>query len=235
MSASAEPPFDRLEVLDDQPAHGAAFNMALDEVLLREMVLPLLRIYRWERPAVSFGYFTPWHPVFSRFPGRDLVRRWTGGGVVEHGDDVTFSLLVPRNHWLSNGRAGESYRVIHAALRTALMRLGWTTELLADDTIAQIRDTAANPCFIHPVQDDLLSDGQKISGGAQRRTRDGLLHQGSVLPPAGTRLDAAALTDALPAALARKLMPRRLTPSTQAAAQILADEKYAAAGWAGRV
>ena len=57
---------------------------------------PLLRVYRWERPAVSFGYFERWEPVREKYPEREAVRRWTGGGVVLHGEDFTYSMLIPR-------------------------------------------------------------------------------------------------------------------------------------------
>jgi lipoate-protein ligase A len=90
--------FDHLCEVHDPEPHAAALNMAIDEALLRTAREPLLRIYRWARPAVSFGYFGKWADVHRAWPEREAVRRWTGGGIVPHGDDLTYSLIVPREH-----------------------------------------------------------------------------------------------------------------------------------------
>ena len=81
--------FDELTEVADPEPHDAALNMALDEVLLRRAAGPLLRVYRWARPAVSFGYFGKVADAEAAWPGREMVRRWTGGGIVPHGADVT--------------------------------------------------------------------------------------------------------------------------------------------------
>ncbi len=235
MTADASPPFDRLDVLDDLTPRNARLNMAVDEVLLGNLSeTPLLRIYRWARPSVSFGYFTPWMSVVANYPQRDGVRRWTGGGVVEHGEDVTYSLLVPRSHPLTNGRAGESYRVIHAALQRALISLGWEQTGLSEEDNGPA-EIASHACFASPVRHDLLFAGQKVGGGAQRRTRHGLLHQGSVRRDGSFQLDAGALAQALPAAFARRSRSRSLFPEAAAAAERLAEEKYGNVRWLQRV
>jgi lipoate-protein ligase A len=38
-------------------------------------------------------------------------------------------------------------------------------------------------CFQKPVRFDIVAADRKLSGAAQRRTREGLLHQGSILLP----------------------------------------------------
>src|SRR4051812_17684515 len=107
------------EILDAEP-HEAALNMALDEALLRGAGTPLLRVYRWASAAVSFGYFGKYSAVAARWPGRDLVRRWTGGGEVPHGSDCTYTLIVPRAHPFCRLNAAESYRIIHAQIAELL-------------------------------------------------------------------------------------------------------------------
>ncbi|MEI7958089.1 MAG: hypothetical protein WCI40_03190, partial [Verrucomicrobiota bacterium] len=108
----------------DGPACGAAVNMAIDEVLLLHAERPILRVYDWARPAVTFGYFERWEPVAAAFPGREWVRRWTGGGIVPHGADWTYSLIIPRSDAFSRVGAGESYRVIHELLGEAMRGQG---------------------------------------------------------------------------------------------------------------
>src|SRR5882762_10992875 len=99
--------------------HGAASparNMAVDEALLREVREPVLRIYEWDVPAISLGYFQP-----GAFAGeRPFVRRYTGGGIVDHAHDVTYTIVLPRTHpWLLLS-APESYRVVHEGVQAAL-------------------------------------------------------------------------------------------------------------------
>ena len=102
------------------PAASAAFNMALDEVLLRTAAKrgrPLLRVYSWEKPSVSFGYF-------QKFPahladGYEVVRRPTGGGVVYHAGDTTYTVIVPPEHALYAMKTAEAYCALHKAVAAA--------------------------------------------------------------------------------------------------------------------
>lgn len=162
-----------LLLFEDLAPHSAALNMAIDEALLGLIEQPVLRVYRWERAAVSFGYFEPWAPILEQFPGRDPVRRWTGGGVVLHGEDFTYSLLIPGE--IEARAPRESYRVIHGALCRALGEAG-----LAAEPAGSSPGRRSHACFENPVLHDVLVNGRKVAGAAQRRTRHGLLHQGSI-------------------------------------------------------
>lgn len=210
--------------LHDPEPHSAAVNMAIDEVLLATATVPLLRCYRWERPAVSFGYFGTVSEAEAAWPGRDIVRRWTGGGIVPHGEDFTYSLIVPRDASCARIGAAESYRLIHEAVVTALGAGARAT--LA--TAPAGRMSAA--CFENPVQHDLLADGAKIAGAAQRRTRAGLLHQGSVqLHPLP-----ADFPTRLASALASGVQVRALSEETLRTAHDLATRRYATEAWLRR-
>lgn len=236
---SGAPALARLRLVEDADPHPAPLNMALDEVLLAATAddpTPVLRVYRWSRPAVSFGYFEPWAPVRGRYPEQALVRRWTGGGVVEHGDgtDWTYSLLVPRAAARWGG--AESYAFIHAALAEALRRLNWAVELASDPALAHPAIPGVpNACFSRPVRADVLfsgGTGVKVAGAAQRRTRAGRLHQGSVL--AVVAGDPAALADGFAARLAGEVSRGNLRPETLAAAERLAWTKYGDRAWTER-
>src|SRR5207245_6475497 len=87
--------FSSLHVYHDNCAHSGAMNMALDEALLEHATAPSIRFYRWQSPALSFGYFGKFTDVDAYAPAHDLVRRWTGGGIVFHGDDLTYSIVIP--------------------------------------------------------------------------------------------------------------------------------------------
>jgi lipoate-protein ligase A len=206
-------------VIDDIP-HDGPLNMAIDEVLARGAVTPLLRVYRWSDAAVSFGYFGEYDAIAKRWPARALVRRWTGGGEVPHGDDFTYTLIVPRSEAFSRISVRESYHRIHEVLACVIPGAS-----LAES------DAAANAaCFARPVVADVMKNGTKVAGAAQRRGSFGLLHQGSFQ---GT---------AWPATLAQQfaasLAPiwRRENPDADVLAQasVLAREKYATEEWLRR-
>jgi lipoyl(octanoyl) transferase len=182
--------FAALAVYRDESADSAALNMAIDEALLEDATVPSVRFYRWHSPALSFGYFGRLSDVAGHVSARDLVRRWTGGGIVFHGDDLTYSIVIPA----SDAAFGESslsiYEKIHWALADALAQTGHRAVVagVGDPgprseamkvTRAGISDTGYN-CFVNPVRADVMVDGRKIAGAAQRRTHRGLLHQGSI-------------------------------------------------------
>jgi lipoate-protein ligase A len=160
----------------------ADLNMALDEALLEAMPRlgrPVIRFYGWSEPAASFGYFQKYAEVEKLTPLRPLVRRPTGGGIVPHDLDWTYSMTVPPTHEWYSIKAIESYRRMHAWVRLAF------SMLKVEAALAQAAlKTGPGQCFSGFERFDLIHEEQKIAGAAQRRRRDGLLVQGSVHPPA---------------------------------------------------
>lgn len=161
---------------------GAAdFNMAFDEALIETAAQsgkPVLRFYGWTERAASFGYFQKYEEIARLTLLRPLVRRPTGGGFVPHDADWTYSLVFPPSHWWYAFRATESYHRIHEWIRGAFAKLNVPTELSPCR-----RKEVPGQCFAGAEQFDLLWNGKKIAGAAQRRNRHGLLIQGSVQPP----------------------------------------------------
>jgi lipoate-protein ligase A len=155
--------------------------MALDEALLEAMPRlqrPVLRFYGWTERAASFGYFQKYLEVERLTLRRPLVRRPTGGGVVPHDTDWTYSLVFPAGHEWYALKAVESYRRVHEWIQAAFARLNVAAELAPC-----CRKAEPGQCFAGHEKFDLLWRGKKIAGAAQRRTRNGLLIQGSVQPP----------------------------------------------------
>jgi len=155
--------------------------MAFDETLLEsasQSGRPLLRFYGWTERAASFGYSQKYAEVARLTFLRPLVRRPTGGGLVPHDADWTYSLVFPRDHWWYACRAPESYRRVHEWIHAAFARLDVPTELSSC-----CRKELPGQCFVGREQFDVLWQGKKIAGAAQRRNRQGLLIQGSVQPP----------------------------------------------------
>lgn len=158
-----------------------AFNMALDEALLEAMPRlkkPVLRFYGWTEPAATFGYFQKYADVERATLLRPLIRRPTGGGIVPHDADWTYSLVFPPDHEWPLLKAEESYRRVHEWIRSAFAKLKVVSELAPG-----CKKSAPGECFVGHVKFDLLWKGHKIAGAAQRRNKLGLLIQGSVQPP----------------------------------------------------
>ncbi|MGA0175795.1 MAG: lipoyl protein ligase domain-containing protein [Chthoniobacterales bacterium] len=158
---------------DDEIPRDGPEQMACDEALLETGNAPILRIFRWKGPWVSAGYFADKDHAVRTHPEMPFCRRWTGGGIVVHDGDFTYSLVVPKGETLAALKPRRSYQVIHSALGRALRARCIGTDLAE-------KSAPAAECFAGAVEHDLVNHGKKLAGGAQRRTRHGLLHQGSV-------------------------------------------------------
>ena len=123
--------FASLDVYREAGAHSAAMNMAIDEALLEFVTIPLIRFYRWQFPALSFGYFGRFANVARYQCERDLVRRWTGGGIVFHGQDLTYSLVIPISDTAFAESSISIYEKIHRALCDVLSETGQPAVLAA--------------------------------------------------------------------------------------------------------
>ena len=155
--------------------------MAVDETLLETAPMlnrPVLRFYSWTEPAATFGYFQKIADVERMTLLRPLVRRPTGGGLVPHDADWTYSAIFPPGAAWYDLKAVESYERMHEWIQSAFHQLGVTTELAAD-----CRKPLPGQCFEGHEKFEVLWQGRKVAGAAQRRTRHGLLIQGSVQPP----------------------------------------------------
>ncbi|TAE92871.1 MAG: hypothetical protein EAZ81_01515 [Verrucomicrobia bacterium] len=157
----------------DAVARDGPLNMAIDDWLWNHAARPILRVYGWLPQWVSIGYFSQW----AQLPeATTFVRRPTGGGLVEHGSDWPYTLVIPRGWELAEMPGAESYRVIHQALEKVLVGEGVDCRLTE-----QAGDEPSDLCFRHPVVHDVIAvNGTKLAGAGQRRGKSGLLHQGSL-------------------------------------------------------
>ena len=217
------PLFDSVLLLVDPTPHPGALNMAIDELLLGNVTEPLLRVYKWARPTVSFGYFEKCEHVRGLYPQWGHVRRWTGGGIVEHGADFTYSLIVPAKHPFLEWKTADSYEKIHVRVVQALRSCGFEPEVAPEEA-----PKISQACFENPTRHDVLIGGKKVAGAAQRRCRHGLLHQGSIQVEAL----GAAFLKALVAELANSAGAYELDDSMHDAASELAANKYGSEHWA---
>jgi lipoate-protein ligase A len=202
--------------------------MAVDEFLLETATEPLLRVYEWDGDWASVGYFGRISEARTVLSGVSWVRRWTGGGMVDHRADWTYTLVVPHPEPLANARGAESYRQVHTALAAALAAEGTDVRLSGGDG-----ETGAALCFENPVHHDLVgADGRKLAGAGQRRTRLGLLHQGSAASPCDAAVSQMR-AERLAAALAVRWEPRLIFIDEEKIARSV-TARYARENWTER-
>lgn len=226
--------FAVLDIYYDDDEHSAAMNMAIDEALLEYAVVSCIRFYRWYSPALSFGYFGKFADVERYERERDLVRRWTGGGIVFHGDDLTYSIVIPANDASFSESSMSIYEKVHRVLRDALDVSGKRAVVVegvdpSRSSIARqaIASASGHNCFVNPVRADVMIDGRKIAGAAQRRTRRGLLQQGSIQ---GIGLENG-LAERFAVELSATCSERKINEEILNRARELAQHKYGTDSW----
>jgi len=161
----------------DPIPRGGYENMAADELLSRRSEA-WLRIYGWARPAVSFGYFDSSPVAAALFPGEgvEYIRRWTGGGIVDHRKGYTYTVTLPAREGCIYPPADKLYKWIHGALAQALRASGVSCSLLVEDA-----PDGGRACWASPVASDIVDEaGHKLAGAGQRRYRGAVLHQGLI-------------------------------------------------------
>ncbi|MCD4782774.1 MAG: lipoate--protein ligase family protein [Candidatus Eremiobacteraeota bacterium] len=171
-----------LRIINDG-VHPGSFNMAADEALLVELmknpVSPTLRFYQWEKPTLSLGYFQKINEVnIERIEakGYDIVRRPTGGRAVLHWEEVTFCLVIPafkRGLW-------EIFKSIHEALESGLNMIGISARVLPVEKYGRGIRNRTSACFASPSRYELMLNGKKIAGTAQKKVGDYMLAHGSI-------------------------------------------------------
>src|SRR3989338_204914 len=168
-------------------------NMAIDEAIMLRIIdgsitrsiiggsMPTLRIYRWLYPCISIGKFQRLDDVRSLRSGVPFVRRPTGGGLVYHNEfGLTYSMIYREASGAVPKGTAASYRHIHEGIAAALKELGVEAELYLP--VPKVAKTSG-ACFASPVESDVVSEGKKIAGAAQRRRFGVVLHEGEVSLP----------------------------------------------------
>ena len=209
-------------------------QMALDEALaLSNPEAFCIRFFRWKGVGVTFGYAQRIREVEKVLPpgtGQKYTRRPTGGGLVPHFDDVTFSCVFPDGGVVS---PLEIYRRLHTAILLGLREAGLEVKLCETNSLPIPGEPRGGQCFIQPVALDILTEAGKVLGGAIRRQGNTVLYQGSLQLP-NARARAAEFESAILRSLAKEWklqwQPRDLPDSVQAVATEL-ESKYRSPEW----
>ncbi len=173
---------DQARLIDD-PALDGAWNMAVDQALLETANATgqaILRFYRWSPATLSLGYFQAAADRSTHEASQDcqIVRRVTGGGAILHDCELTYSLCIPSQNRLSSEHQ-RLYQVVHNAVIDGLSDWGISASLYSDQE--QPADNSRFLCFERRTPGDIVFDGIKICGSAQRRLNKTILQHGSIL------------------------------------------------------
>lgn len=217
-----------------EPALDAAGQMALDEAMLDGAAAGdvVLRVYRWAGLACTFGYARPYAEVRAALDARGWrdvapVRRATGGGVVYHDGDVTFSLVFPWDRTLAPDHV---YKNVHRGVYLGLKAAGVQTAIWSP----REKPCGSSPsCFARAEPMDLVDpSGRKLLGGALRKRGGKGLYQGS-LRPEGLSLDRDAIEAAVREGAAREFgrMPAAGLPRTWREQGRALEARYRSREW----
>ncbi|MCL2145391.1 MAG: hypothetical protein FWH43_07885 [Endomicrobia bacterium] len=160
-------------------ARSAAMNMAIDEILFDEIQKeevgqllrphdPVLRVYFWDGAYTTIGYFQK--------NDCNAVRRLTGGLLVDHKDDLSYSFCATAEEWPYIYNQQDTYKHIHTAIKEALL------DINIESSFAEIKQNANKNilCVQTLYSDDLMYEGKKIVGSCMRRRGKKILVQGSL-------------------------------------------------------
>jgi lipoate-protein ligase A len=176
------------KIIETKPKNAVEI-MQKDRDLLDQIHLepsPILHLYEWEGPSVTYGHFLDPVEFFSlqgvEKEGITLAKRSTGGGIIFHLWDLAFSVLVPATHHGYSQNTLENYAYINEAVLAAVeefLQIKKGAELTPRD--GELMGSGSQHfCMAKPTKYDVMVGGKKVAGAAQRRTKAGFLHQGSI-------------------------------------------------------
>jgi len=220
-------------------------NMAIDEAvfLMREKLdLPAtLRFYAWKPAAISIGYFQKIEdPSLEEYKRQKItiVRRFTGGGAILHRNEITYSLACSTNEFPLLQDIIKAQQLVHEAIIIGLQNLGINAELERKET------KGPDPyfCFVAPSKYDVVEEGRKIGGSAQRRRNRAFFQHGSILMDNNItsesrkeKKDRGKIIDSLvwgfEKRLGIRLLPGQLTKEEVKLSQELKETKYSTQNW----
>lgn len=173
----------------DTGSHSAEENMKIDADLLEKMQPddpPLLHFYEWEGKAATYGHFLDPKQFLdlekAEALGLSIARRPTGGGIIFHVSDLAFSVLVPAHFSYYSINTLDNYDFINSAVKKGIQRFFDSHEelsLLFEEPLP-LDENCRHFCMAKPTKYDVMFQGRKVAGAAQRKRKQGYLHQGSI-------------------------------------------------------
>jgi len=161
---------DEWRLLDNSVPYRAAMNLAIEEAVFLEKMMdkipPTIRFWQNNRAAI-IGYSQCVEAEVNldicRKEEVEVVRRFSGGGAVYQDlGNLNYSIAIETDHPLVKGLD------ITQSLRT-----------LCSGVIMALKTFGTNPVFESPS--NILINNKKVSGNAQARRKNTILHHGTLL------------------------------------------------------
>lgn len=176
-------------LIEDEPGDGRV-NMATDEAILLGCAEgespPTLRLYGWQEPTLSVGYTQDLVAGVDLErcldQGVRLVRRPTGGRALMHYRELTYSVTAPIPHPCFPSSLRGAFRTVSEALIRSLAKLGIDNAMMASGArVSSVKSVYRSPsCFVSANHCEIVVQGKKLIGSAQRRVRNAFLQHGSI-------------------------------------------------------
>jgi len=171
----------------DTGKRSAAENMALDAALLEDLKVerePILHLYDWNQEAATYGHFIKPEKCLNlegvEKLSLQLAKRPTGGGIIFHTCDLAFSVLVPATHPTFSLNPLDNYAFVNNRVIEAINQMVELPAELLPAEPTPLDESCKHFCMAKPTKYDVMIQGKKVGGAAQRKTKDGYLHQGSI-------------------------------------------------------
>jgi lipoate-protein ligase A len=165
----------------------AQYNMALDKSIFTRYLndgIPVLRVYAWEAP--SFTYGVSQHPeteidlAACLLEGVQVAQRMTGGGVLFHHREITYSFVCSKDDIGEASDVFVSYRRSCAFLTHFYKSFGLKPSFAVESADFRDQSAAHQLCSASREKYDILLNGRKIGGNAQKRSRQAIFQHGSI-------------------------------------------------------
>lgn len=216
-------------------------HMAADEILCSLPEKYMLRFFNWQGFGITYGYSQRAAQVEQavKNAGKNInciTRRPTGGGMVFHEDDITFSFIFPSPELMFE--PNKTYEKLHSAINKKYAECGEIFSLMSEKTKSYAVNSPAMACFSKPVNLDILYNGTKVLGGALRKFGSRMLYQGSFQAPKARErknFHQMVISNALAEAFNIKWEVKNFTSHMTNAAEKLAKEKYSTQAWNFRI
>jgi lipoate-protein ligase A len=161
--------------------NSAKMNMAIDKALTisyQKDDTPILRFYTWENSfTVGLSQDLEHYSDLKEIYKDNCSKRITGGGVLFHGHDISYSLILSNNE-LGNLNVKQSYEKICQFLLEFYKQLGLNPSFVKDSEYIKLKKNEF--CQVGFEAYDIVINGNKIGGNAQKRNKKLIFQHGSI-------------------------------------------------------
>ncbi|MDY0180625.1 lipoyl protein ligase domain-containing protein [Aliarcobacter skirrowii] len=156
-------------------------NSNIDKALFKSFKndsIPVLRLYSWEDcVTLGAGQKIDDYEKLQNSYKSNISKRLTGGGVLFHGHDISYTILVNPN-MIENKDVKETYFLICQFLLKFYEDLGLKADFAKDNKDIVLSKSPF--CQVGFEAYDIIINNRKIGGNAQKRAKNCILQHGSI-------------------------------------------------------